>query len=243
MKGDSVCFVHKLFKHLPSGVVTMASIVFSPGWFQGVDGLFELFSGVVALLITFASWKAYKLTQEGKFKLFSIAFSFITLSFIARLITALSVLIETAEDTFEPVKHQLNEFETVFSFGRLFYVLLVLAGYLILLVVSMNIRNQRVIALLAILTFILALVAHNSNMWIYTILLTLLFFITIHFYENYQQRKTSSALWCFLAFVLLMAETLLFMAGTLYPALYVAAYVMRLTAYMLMLKVVVKVYQ
>lgn len=244
MKGTSVFAIHNLFKGLPAGVVTdMASLILSPAWFQGIDGLFEFFSGVVAFLIAFASWKAYKLTNEGRFKMFSLAFGFITLSFIARLITAMSVLIETAEDTFEPVKLQLNELEGLFSLGRFAYVLLVLAGYLIIVVLSLNIKSQRTIALLSIMTLILALLSHQSNVLIGSILLLFLLFISIHFFENYKQKKTAGAFLTFAAFVLLIVEAICFILGKVNPAVYVGGYIVRSVAYMLLLSVVVRAYR
>ena len=64
----------------------MAYIFTSPEWFFGYDVALELSFAVITLLVCFYAWKISQVTQERNIRLFSLAFLFISLSYIIQTI-------------------------------------------------------------------------------------------------------------------------------------------------------------
>src|SRR3989338_7483434 len=93
----------------------------------GSAGL-EIVALLACICISILSYRCYGVIKQKKYFYFSLAFFFIAISFIARIVAHLSLYVFDAEGT-------LLKLILSFSFGSLFYILLTLLGYLIMLVV------------------------------------------------------------------------------------------------------------
>jgi len=219
------------------------TLVHSPLWFHGIDIVLEVFSIIAAVLITLVGYKAYKLTKEARFFYFSLAFGFISLSFLARAITASVVISQLSGPITTLTQASYNYIENVFSIGRFFYFLLVLFAYEILLVLSMRLANRRIIFLLTLFMILFAASAFNASPIIfYLVCLFLLIFITWQYRDNYLVKRTPSTLLSTTAFSLLVVEFILYIASMWVQPLVAAAYLFRLTAYVILLAMIVRVY-
>ncbi|HSU72644.1 MAG TPA: hypothetical protein VLJ21_02245, partial [Candidatus Binatia bacterium] len=209
------------------------------------DIVLEVFSILAAILITLVGYRAYKLTKEPRFFYFSLAFGLISLSFIARAVTAGVVLSEVGGVVSTVTQASFAAIESIFSIGRFFYFLFVLFAYLILFVLSMRLVNRRIILLLSLFMILFAASAFSASALIfYLVSLFLLIFITWQYRDNYLVKRTPSTLLSTVAFALMVVEFVLFVASALLmqPQLAAAAYLFRLTAYVILLAMIVRVY-
>ncbi len=220
------------------------TLVYSPLWFHGIDIVLEVFSILAAILITIVGYRAYKLTKEKRFFYFAMAFGFITLSFLARAITAITVIsqINVATSVVAPTL-SYNFIEQVFDFGRFVYFLLVLGAYLILFALSMRIYDKKLLTLLGVFMVLFAVSAFDAMPIIfYLVSFLLLVFIAWNYRENYLEKKSKAKLLTSLAFGIMVFEPLFFMAGFYNQPMVVGAYAVRLIAYLTLLVMLIKVY-
>lgn len=220
------------------------TLVYSPLWFHGIDIILEVFSILAAVLITIVGYKAYKLTKESRYFYFSLAFLFITLSFLARALTTGAVLFQVSAVAADPgMGASLSVLESIFSMGRFAYFILVLFAYLILLALSMRIVSKRMIFLLSIFMIVFAASAFSASALVfYLVSLILLFFIAWQYRDNYFKKRTPATLLTFIAFALMVLEFIMFIAAGWSPPLVAAAYFFRLVAYVLLLVMIVRCY-
>ena len=232
----------------------MATLIFSPCWFHGIDTLFEAFSGLVALLIALAGYRAYKLAKDKKYFYFSAAFVFIALSFLARAFTTLYFVFRglndvpgagVAQSLGAPIFGGFN----IFVIGRFAYVLLTLFAYLIILLLSMRPADRktdrRIIALLSVFVVLFTALSYANSLAFYLVALTFLIFITANFLNNHREKKSAATRLIFLAFAALAFECLLWMFANYNPAslLVVFAYLARAAGYLLLLSALLRVYR
>jgi hypothetical protein len=221
----------------------MVTVVHSPLWFHGIDVILEVFSILAAVLITLVGYRAYKLTKEVRFFYFSLAFGLISLSFLARAVTEGVVLSQLAGPVTTITHETFDAIESIFDVGRFFYFLLVLVAYFILLVLSMRITNRRIIFLLSLFMILFAASAFNTTPLIfYLVSLFLLIFITWQYRDNYLAKRTAATLLSTIAFGLMVIEFIMFIGSLFAPPLVAAAYLFRLTAYVILLAMIVRVY-
>ena len=219
------------------------TLVYSPLWFHGIDIILEIFSIIAAVLITLVGYRAYQLTKETKFFYFSVAFSLISASFLARAITASVVLSQVSAPITTLTQGSFAAIESIFSIGRFFYFLFVLFAYLILLILSMRLTNRRIVLLLSLFMILFAASAFSASAIIfYLVSLFLLIFITWQYRDNYLVKRTPSTLLSTIAFSLMVVEFVLFIAALWAAPLIAAAYLFRLTAYVILLAMIVRVY-
>lgn len=219
------------------------TLVYSPLWFHGIDVVLEVFSIIAAVLITLIGYRAYKLTKESRFFYFSLAFALISMSFFARAITASVVLSQVAGPVTVLTQQSYSLIERIFDTGRFFYFIFVLFAYEILLLLSMRISNKRMVFLLSLFMILFAASAFSATPLIfYLVCLFLLIFIAWQYRDNYLANRKASTMLTSLAFGLMVVEFLFFIASLWVQPLVAAAYLFRLTAYIVLLAMIVRVY-
>jgi len=232
----------------------MPTLVFSPEWCHGFDTLLESFSGIVALLIALAGYRAYKLAKDKKYFYFSAAFVFITLSFIARAFTTLYFVFRGLSDApgagiAQSLGHPILGDFNIFVVGRFIYVLLTLFAYLILLLLSMRPADRktdrRIIALLSVFVVLFAALSYANSLAFYLVALAFLIFITANFLNNCRSKRTTPSKLIFFAFAAMTFECLLWLFANYNPAslLVVVAYLARAVGYLLLLFTMLRVYR
>lgn len=221
------------------------TLVYSPLWFHGIDIALELFSILAAVLISIMGYKSYKLTNDRKLLWLAAAFGFITLSFLARALTAAVVLSQVGViPGIAATNPSLSFIESVFDSGRFAYFLLVFAAYLIIYALSAKISNRNQLALMSIFLGLFAFSAFEEiPIMFYLVSFVLLVFIAANFCKNYRAKKSRGALLTSIAFCVMTLEPLFFMAGIYYKPLAVAGYAVRLIAYVTLLIMLFRVYR
>ena len=232
----------------------MLSLVYSPDWFHGFDIFLELFSGIVAMLIALAGYRAYKLVRDKKYFYFSAAFVFITLSFLARAFTTLYFVFSNLDNVpgagvAQSLGQPLFGATNIFVAGRFIYVLLVLFAYLILLLLSMRTADRktdrRLIALLSIFVVLFSALSYTSALAFHLVALVFLVFITANFLNNYREKKSAATKLIFLAFAAMTVECLLWLLASYNcnSIVMVSAYIARALSYVFLLSALLRVYK
>lgn len=221
------------------------TLVYSPLWFHGIDIALEVFSILAAVLISIMGYKSYRLTHDRKLLWFAAAFGFITLSFVARALTAAVVLSQVGViPGISAPNPSLSLIESIFDGGRFAYFLLVFAAYLILYALSAKIGNKSLLALMSIFLGLFAFSAFEEiPIMFYIVSFVLLVFIAANYCKNYNSKKTRGALLTSTAFCVMTLEPVFFMLAIYYKPLVVAAYIIRLIAYVTLLVMLIRVYR
>lgn len=165
-----------------------------PRAFWITDAVLEFFANLSALLLTFLSLKAYKFTSERKYGFFSLAFGLISISFIARSLIHIMLYLN--------LKNQAI-FNLASFYGVTSYIALLLTAYLLLLVLSLEFKNKKIISLLYLLSFFTVFTSQSPISTFNIVSVIILAFITIHFYEIFIIKGRKSSLAVFFAFLLI----------------------------------------
>lgn len=211
----------------------------SPKWFAGFDLAIELLCMIVAIIITAYSYKIFKFIKEKKYFYFSLAFFFISGAFFVRVaVYALNFLIHppaTLNLTQEMVR-ELAKISALKVLGTFIPIILMLAAFMVLISISLNIKEKKVISLLFILSFIssfLGVFLHQA--WYYIISFTLLAYISNYFLTNYKQKRTSTSLVVFVSFAIFALSQFMFVMSTLHRPCYVIAEIVQLVSFVMLL--------
>jgi hypothetical protein len=175
----------------------MVLVLNGPIWFRGFESLFIFAGGLITLLITLLSYKAYRITQERKFKYFSLAFLSMSLSFVIVSIFTTILITHVSEKLY----YILGGFDYIFFL----HILLALVGYILLLIVTLKIQDKITSVLLLTLTTLLTLFSYQHFLKFHIISFILLLFLSYQFYMNYLEKKNPNAKLVFTSFYLLTA--------------------------------------
>jgi len=216
----------------------MDALIAVPQWFHGIDIIFEIVTLIIALGLVYAGFKGWRLTGERKHGYFATAFGLISLSFLMRLFATATINLNAfSEAIVEPAADAIGAGWTIFTMGRIAYVLLVLASYALLLALALKWQRKREFFILMALVTVIAGTSVTQNWPFLVASLVLLFAIALQHYLNYQQKHSPLAFSAFVAFALWSLEPLLYLIGRFDPVLFVAGYVVRMFAYLMLLRV------
>jgi len=207
-----------------------------PQWFQVFDSVFQILFALITLAITFFSYKVFKFTKDRKFKYFSLSFLLMALGYLTISFSNLLLYL----GVYDGVISRLSEFNIANAFF-LTFILFMLVGYMLLIIISMDLKNKRLVALL--LSVVLLFVAFSYQYFIkfHMISLLLLGFIALQFYENYKQKRKVNAGLVFASFYLLAFAEIFFLATPYMNSTYVLAHGLQLTGFSLLLGMLIKV--
>ncbi|HII14764.1 MAG TPA: hypothetical protein HA362_00465 [Nanoarchaeota archaeon] len=207
-----------------------------PAWFYTIDSVFQIIFAVVMLLIAGFSYKAYRLTEERKYKYFSAGFFMTALGFLFLSFSNLLVYL----GIYDGILSRFNELN-VANLVYFIHIALMLTGYTLLLVVAMKLQQRRLIALMFAFLFLFALFSYQYYLKFHLIALMLLAFMAWQFYENYREKKTLNSGLVFSSFYLLALAELFLLAMIFMPTLYVVGHAVQLLGYGLLLAVFINV--
>jgi hypothetical protein len=216
----------------------MQALINVPQWFHGGDIVFEIVTCLIALGLVYAGFNAWRLTGERKHGYFAAAFGLISISFLMRLFATATINLEAfSENVVTPAANAIGAGWTIFTMGRVAYVLLVLTAYALLLALALKWQRKREFIILLALVAIIAATSVLLNWPFLVASLVLLFAIALQHYLNYVQKRSRLAFGTFVAFALWSLEPLLYLLSEFDPALVVGAYVVRLFAYLMLLRI------
>ena len=217
----------------------------NPHWFYGKDLVIDIISAFVPLLIAFFSLRYYKIEKKNKNYLYlAISFLLIALSFFFKILTNFSIeynLLEVRNFGFMTVVHNyVKTSDILFVVGYLIYRALNLLG----LYTLYSIYQEQPKSNIFLIVFLIAISTYFSQSSYYMFHLTaliLLSLITLQYYHNYKKNRQFSAKMLTTSFAIIGASQIFFMFVHLNQVIYVAAEIIQLMGYLLLLTAFVKV--
>jgi len=211
----------------------MAYVFTSPGWFFGYDVVLELLFAVVTLLVCFYAWKIYKVTGERNIRLFSLAFLFVSLSYIIQSILNFVILDKLDDDITTLIN--LNSVYLLNLFGIYMHAILFLIGMLLLAYIALRIYSFRTFILLSILVFSSLYFSPYKTFTLYLLSTVLLGFIVSYYLTNYWNNRKATTLLVAIAMMFLFVSYLFFIFAIDNATYYVVGHLLELSAYVLVL--------
>lgn len=200
MQGLSLRKIHKAYKEINFLVVNMLVLINGPLWFRGIDATFEIIYALITLFIALMSYKIYKITDDQQFKNLAMGFGLFSIAFFILAVPIFLIsqgLIGTAI---------LSVFDMPFFLHMCFSLL----ALTLLLVVTLRIKSNKVRLLILGLVGLLMLFSYQYYLKFHMISLLLLFFLTLQFFRNAQEKKTLNSKLVFISFYLLMFSQIFF---------------------------------
>ncbi|MGV8172538.1 MAG: hypothetical protein ACP5OA_07655 [Candidatus Woesearchaeota archaeon] len=211
----------------------MPNIFACPEWFFGYDIALEVIFAIVTLIVSFYAWKIYKVTDERNIRLFSLAFLFISVSYMVQSLLNIIMLTQMEDEVCSLIN--LQSIYLLNLFGIYLHAILFLIGLLLLTYIALKIYSLQTFVLLFILVFTSLYVSPYKTLLLYILSTTLLGFISYYYIANYWNNRKSTTLLVAIAMVILFAGYMHFIFATDNQTYYVMGHVFELIAYILVL--------
>jgi len=210
-----------------------SSFYLLPNWFFGYDVVLELLFGVVTALVAFFAMKVYSLSQERDFKILGFAFISISISYF--LLAILNLLAASSQIRSEIITITLRDISVPSSMWIYGYVFFFILGLSMLTYLTFNVRNQRLFALIASMSFIVILFSKNAGIAFNFVAAVLLFYVFLYHFDKFLDSKARKVSFVMVAFLLLFLARISFAFSYFNPFPYVVDHFIELIAYFLII--------
>ena len=223
----------------------MAYVV-GPTWFYGIDYVFDLVSVIVGLLISYFSYKTYRYTSQKKYLYFAASFFLVASAFISKILATIPVYskqlrVETV-GLVTVTKYVINKVNWINALGISVARLVMLSAFLILVLVSLKIKDRKIIVLLVYFLIISTTLVSASYIVFHTTLLIMLAILFLNYRRNYLKVKSANAKMVMYSFLLLLISRIFFIFEGLINNFYVVGESVQLVGYLLLLLAIVKMF-
>ncbi len=221
----------------------MAYVV-GPTWFYGIDYIFDFVSVIVGLLISYFSYKTYKYTSQKKYFYFAGSFFLVAMAFVAKILATIPVYskelkVETV-GLITVTSQVINKVTWINQFGISIARLIMLLAFLILLLVSLKIKDKKIVLLLIYLLIISTTLVSGSYIVFHVTLLLMLGILFLNYRKNYLRVKSLNAKLVMYAFFALAVSQVFFIFERLVKHFYVIGESVQLIGYLMLLIAVTK---
>ncbi len=192
----------------------MSVIVYSPSWFFGIDALLQSVAVIVSLMLSMAAYRIYSIMRESKFLYFSVSFVLISFSYIVKILTDLFVynrIMLEQRPMIDLVVHNFSAIEFVSLFGNLAHRFLLLLGFLMLIIILLDIFDRRVVFLLVYFTFIVSVFSAWSFILFQTTVTVFAGTLALYYLFNYIDNQKRVIFYSLLGFSLVFLAQISFM--------------------------------
>ena len=218
----------------------VTQVMISPNWFLTKDMLIHVFSVITLILIAAFSMRFYffRKKENKNYLYFAASFILIAISFLWKIVTDITIysdIIHTKKlGIFIITYKTIYAEKLLFVAGHFAHYLLMLLGLYILYVV-LN-RRSTMNHLLILYFIVITTVFSNFSYFIFHLTAgALLLGIAYRYYTIYRANKRRLTKVIFISFGILALAQALFMPVKLYANIYVAAQVVQLTGFLLLL--------
>lgn len=222
---------------MPTDILTLGRI-------YGIDSLIEFLSLIIAGITSYYSHRLYKLIGEKEFKYFSIAFLFIAISFLFKILSNITLThyIQVSDANFIfTIASQFEYIQLINFFSFLFYKTFILLGLLILFFIATQTKRNQKIFLFIYLSLVTILFSIYFNFIFDLTLIFLLIFLTSYFYENYQKNKSNNSFMVFIGFLLFLIGRIILIFSGIHPLIYLIGEIFILFGFIALLINLIKI--
>ncbi len=202
-----------------------------PDWFIGYDIALEAIFAIVTLLVSFYAWKIFNVTRERNVRLFSLAFLFIALSYIAQSVLNLIILARLDDEVC--VLMNLQNVYLLSLFGLYMHAILFLIGILLLAYLALKIHSFPTFVLMFFLIFTSLYFTPYKTFMLYLLSTVLLGFIVYYYLANYWANRKMTTLLVAVSMILLFVAYLFFIFAMDNMLYYIVGHVLELLAYLI----------
>lgn len=181
------------------------------GNFYGFDSLVNFLNVLVALLISYQSHKIYKIIKNNNYKYFSWSFLSIAIAYLFKIISNITVVhrvIITNPNFVSVIVREFSWVSYVQFISYTFYKLFLLAGFLTLFLLMTKNKKKEGVFLFAYLSLITLAFSIYFNFTFHLTIAIILIAITVHFHRNHMRNKTKESLKAYIAFVFILAGSI-----------------------------------
>ncbi|MGM5488537.1 MAG: hypothetical protein ACQESG_06305 [Nanobdellota archaeon] len=201
---------------------------YSPAWFYGYDILLESSFAIIALIVALFAFRIFRETRSHSVKLFGVAFSFISVSYIIQSVFNFIILKSLTQATHPIVKmHTVAIFENI---GHFIHIIFFIIGIAILLYTTLK-ANSRVLWLLILLS--LGITFIGSLYMFFFISSVYLAFISWHYLQHFLKKRNWKRLLVAFAFIFLLFGHFHFLIAVDHQLFYVIGHILEFFAYIL----------
>ncbi|HYD03305.1 MAG TPA: MASE3 domain-containing protein [Alphaproteobacteria bacterium] len=211
----------------------MGPLLLTPEWFYGYNIALELIFAIITFSVSFYAWKIYKITQERNLRLFSLAFTFVGLSYFARALLNLVVFLRLDDEVCLLMK--IQDLYLLNLFGTYVYSILFLIGILLLAYVALKIYSLQTFILMFLLVFTSLYFTPFKTFMLYLLSTLLLGFIVVYYFRNYFNNKKMTTLLVLIAMILLFTAYVSYLLSTNNAWYYFIGHIMEMVAYLIIL--------
>ena len=211
----------------------MANVLLTPEWFYGYNIVLEVLFAVITFFVSFYAWKIYKISEERNIRLFSLAFTFIALSYVARALLNLIILLKLDDEICGVIK--LQNIYLLNLFGTYIYSILFLIGLLLLAYIALKIYSLQTFILLFLLVFTSLYFTPFKTFMLYLLSLVLLGFIMVYYFSNYIKNRKPTTLLVLIAMIMLSVAYVCFIFAMNNALYYFMGHILEMIAYIVIL--------
>ncbi|MFW6383681.1 MAG: hypothetical protein ACOCZQ_03475 [Nanoarchaeota archaeon] len=180
------------------------------------DEIFGILTFIIAMLISYYSYKIFNFTKKKDYLWFSGGFYLIAIGFLTRFIFDFSFDTMRLDKTLFFGTMEIEPFKKIILITSMLFIF---AGYILLLLVALK-TKKRVSLLIFIISLVALLVSQNYYFTFLAVLAVVIFTLLFHFYRNFNQKRTlnSGVVWYsfLLLFVGCLMEMLMFISNKFY---------------------------
>jgi hypothetical protein len=217
----------------------MGVYINSPEWFAGIDSGIESLSLIVALIVSWYSYKVYRLSGEKRYKHFSAAFLLSGIAYLFKIASQLiiykKVMVLQEIGPFLVSRKVLEPVTWLHTYSYAVFSILMLFSMLILLAVAFRIHDKPTLILLTYFMVIITLLTGHALPVLHLTLALMAVMLVFHFYTNYAKNHACQALYVTLAFLSIFFSHVVMMFMMYNTTIYVVSEVLQLVGFGLLL--------
>jgi hypothetical protein len=199
--------------------------------FMNINILFTLAFAITTFLVSFISYKVYKLTGRKELKLFSFAFMSFSFAYILQLI--LGIVLKYKLETI--VRAKLRTVVPFITASTFSHEILFSIGLILLVYMTCKSKDKKLLGLLLGLVMIPILFNPMSIHIFHIIASFMLMFIVLFYYNNYKHHKNLRTKLVLIAFVFLLISNFTFIFSARQGLFFILGRSLELIAYICIL--------
>jgi hypothetical protein len=204
---------------------------YSPLWFLGIDSILEGIFFLITLMIAWYAYRIYKFGGGGQYRWWSGGFLLISLAFLTNGLTNYALYSELMDHLGAPLARQILELEQVYRVGFFLHAAFFLTGYLLLLIVSSRLSDNRLRAMLFGFVLLIAIGAVNTE-WLQELATGLLLaMILLSTLEHTKQKRTLPSNLVIAGFGVVLISQLSFLLIPVWSISYVVGHIIEFAGY------------
>jgi len=213
--------------------------VFGPTWFYGIDYIFDLVSVIVGLLISYFSYKTYRYASQKKYLYFAASFFLVAMAFVAKILATIPVYskklsVETV-GLVTVTSQVIDKVKWINALGISVARLVMLFAFLLLVLVSLKIRDKKVIVLFGYFLIISTALVSASYIVFHVTLFLMLGILFLSYRRNYLKVKSLNSGMVMYSFLMLFVSQVFFIFEGAVKHFYVIGESVQLVGYLLLL--------